>query len=257
LGRLLRRVRLDTVVWVDGAPLYFDHKVAPCYHWHLIGEWNEPETHEFLRAVVGAADRPVRFVDVGANVGEMVVDIARLKNVCEVIAFEPNPICARALRISALLCDLTKVKIVEKIVKDSSTVARFLAKPENPGNAGIACDGGTDGIALLATTLDHELEGAAGPTVVLIDVEGAELLVIRGAQEFIRRAKPLLIFEHNELGRLHYTLDEVRQELGRDYEIFRLGPCGLLDRNLEDTWNCVAVERSGVFYQPCMARLRP
>jgi len=257
LGRVLRRVGLDTVVWVHGAPLYFDHRVGPCYHWHLSGEWNEPETHAFLRAVVNAVNSPVRFVDVGASVGEMVVDVARLKNVCEVIAFEPNPVCARAVKISALLGDLGQVKVIERVVKDSATTVSFLMKPQNPGIAGIALNGELGGVILQATTLDAELGGGSDPTIVLIDVEGAELLVMRGGREFIRRARPLVIFEYIAPSRPGFTLDEVRLELGCDYEIFRLGPGGLLDGNLENTWNCVAVERSSVFYEPCMTLLRP
>jgi hypothetical protein len=95
------------------------------------------------------------------------------------------------------------------------------------------------------------LSGAGVPTVVLIDVEGAELLVPQGGREFLRRAKPLVIFEYNELGRSQYTLDAVRTVLGDGYHFYRLGPHGLLDRNLRDTWNCVAVSKESMFYEVC------
>ena len=251
LGWFLRRVNFDTVVWVHGAPIFFDHRVAPCYTWLISGEWNEPETHKFLRAVILAVGSPVRFVDVGANVGEMVVDVARLGNAKEVIAFEPNPVCARALRISALLGGLGQVRVVEKVVKDSSSAARFLMAQNAPLGSRIAFNGETGALDFPATTLGVELGDATGPTVVLVDVEGAEFLVMEGAQEFIRRTRPLLIFEYNELGRSQYTLDAVRAVLGNGYDIYRLGPGGLLDRNLTNTWNCVAVSKESMFYEVC------
>lgn len=236
---------------MDGAPIFFDHKVAPSYTWLISGEWNEPETHQFLRAVILAVGSPVRFVDVGANVGEMVVDVARLLNVQEVVAFEPNPVCARALRISALLGGHGHVRVVERVVKDSSSVARFLIRQTAPSGSRIAFNGEAGAVDFPATTLDGELGDATGPTVVLIDVEGAELLVMEGAGEFIRRTRPLLIFEYNELGRSQYTLEAVRAVLGDGYDIYRLGPGGRLDRNLRDTWNCVAVNTESMFYEVC------
>ena len=251
LGWVLRRVNFDTVVWVHGAPIFFDHKIAPCYTWLISGEWNEPETHKFLRAVILAVGSPVRFVDVGANVGEMVVDVARLRNVQEVIAFEPNPVCARALRISALFGGLGQVGVVERVVKDSSSAASFLIRQNAPLGSRMAFNGETGALDFPATTLDVELSDATGPAVVLVDVEGAELLVMRGAHKFIRRTRPLLIFEYNELGRSQYTLEAVRTVLGDGYDIYRLGPGGLLDRNLGDTWNCVAVSRDSIFYEVC------
>ena len=251
LGWCLRHVALDTVVWVHGAPIFFDHRVAPAYTWLISGEWNEPETHLFLRAVILAVGTPLRFVDVGANVGEMVADVARLGNVQEVIAFEPNPVCARALRISALLGGHGQVRVVEKVVKDSSSAARFLIRQNAPSGSRIAFNDETGALDFPASTLDVELSAATGPTVVLIDVEGAELMVMRGAQEFIRRTRPLLIFEYNELGRSQYTLDAVRALLGNGYDIYRLGSGGLLDRNLRDTWNCVAVSKQSLFYEVC------
>jgi FkbM family methyltransferase len=251
LGWVLRQVNFDTVVWVHGAPIFFDHKVGPSYTWLISGEWNEPETHQFLRAVILAVGSPVRFVDVGANVGEMVVDVARLGNVHEVIAFEPNPVCARTLRINALLGGQGHVRVVERVVKDSSSVARFLIGQKAPSGSRIAVGEENGALDFPATTLDVELGDATGPTVVLIDVEGAELRVMEGAREFIRRTRPLLIFEYNELGRSQYTLEAVRAVLGNGYDIYRLGPRGRLDRNLTDTWNCVAVSKGSMFCEVC------
>jgi FkbM family methyltransferase len=251
LGWFLRRISFDTVISVHGAPVFFDHRVAPCYTWLISGEWNEPETHQFLRAVIASLGDPVRFVDVGANVGEMVVDIARLGNIHEVVAFEPNSACARALRVSAVVGGLQRLKVIERVVKDSPSAASFLVSQKAPSGSRIVTNGEPGALILSATTLDVELREANGLTIVLIDVEGSELLVMQGGQQFIGRAQPLLIFEYNELGRAQYTLDAVRSMLGGSYEIYRLGPHGLLDRDLRNTWNCVAVSKDSLFYEAC------
>jgi FkbM family methyltransferase len=256
LGWCLRHVGIDAVVLVHGTRLFFDHRVSSCYAWLVGGEWNEPETHEFLHAIIDEAGVPLRFVDVGANVGEMVVDIARLANVHEVVAFEPDPYCARAMRVGALLNDVVNLRVVERVLRDEAGPAFFTINTKNPLSHRLAAQDNGEGVLLPATTLDTELRDGTGPTIVLIDVEGAELLIMRGGQEFIRQTRPLLIFEYNKLGRAQYDLDAVRAVLGDDYDIFRLGPGGLLHRNLKETWNCVAVNRDSIFRQPCMALLR-
>ena len=57
-----------------------------------------------------------------------------------------------------------------------------------------------DGIIVVeAETLDHFVADHRSPTVVKIDVEGAEEEVLKGAEEVFRRSKPTLICEvHNE-----------------------------------------------------------
>ena len=45
------------------------------------------------------------------------------------------------------------------------------------------------------STLDAEMGGSA-PTVVKIDVEGAEVEVMKGGRGVLSAAKPVIIFEH-------------------------------------------------------------
>lgn len=98
------------------------------------------------------------------------------------------------------------------------------------------------------TTLDVEIPNPSGLWVMLIDVEGGELSVMRGGRGFLQTVHPLIIFEYHEVTRTHFSLDDVRAELGNDYELFRLRSDGFLDGNLLQTWNCVAVPRTSPFH---------
>lgn len=89
LGFALRLVRSDRIISVMGIKMYFNHKVAASYARPIIGGWNEPETHVLLNYVLPRLPGSVEFVDVGANVGEMVLDVSQHKNVARIVAFEP------------------------------------------------------------------------------------------------------------------------------------------------------------------------
>lgn len=97
-GLLSRLARRDAILTVeDGARIVFDHQAAANYACLLGGHYNEPETHLFVRRVLDAVPKPCSFVDVGANIGEMLVDFARHRRVEKALAFEPSPVVPELL----------------------------------------------------------------------------------------------------------------------------------------------------------------
>ena len=84
-----------------------------------------------------------------------------------------------------------------------------------------------------------------------IDVEGAELEVLKGGRRLLETLRPLLIFEYNEVSRRSFSLDDIRSLLGQDYAIWRLRGDGLLDASFGSTWNCVAAHHATVFADAC------
>lgn len=255
ITRLLRRIKSDSILQVDGLAIYLNHRVARCYIRLVGGRFNEPETHLFFRSILkdlGAAAQ-VHVIDVGANIGEISVDMARQPNVCKVIAFEPQAECAKACAVSGLLNDLDAKLTVRRVALSSrSGTVNFFCDVERPTNSGIVAEGG---ITVPASTLDEETSQTQAPCLLKIDVEGAELDVLRGGSAFLERVRPLIVFEYNGCGKSKYSLDDIKAALGADYHLFRLRSDGRLDEQFNQTWNCVAVHRESEFEAPCQALL--
>jgi FkbM family methyltransferase len=249
LGWLLRRLRSDRVIQVDGVQLFFDHRVAACYDRLVAGQFNEPETAAFLRHVLDTVREDVTFVDVGANVGEFLIWVAAHPHVVRAIGFEPQAPCAEACEQSAELNGFRNVTVHRALVADGS-VKRFAVNGRAPNVSAIA----DRGESVRTISLDRALSDVDGALVLLVDVEGAEALVLSGAAGLIRRTRPLIVFEYNFVSRRHYTLAEVRSHLGPGYSIHRLRRDGRLDARVEESWNCVAVP-AGTPYEPICAGL--
>jgi FkbM family methyltransferase len=215
----------------------------------LVGKFMEPETHLFFARLIPQVPIPLRFVDVGAAIGEMIMDVAGYPNVVEVIGFDPDPDNVEACRRSAQANGFAHVTMIEKIVADEIREVDFRMNRRR-GTSGQILDCG-DGTTqrLPCTTLDHEIPNATGLYLLLVDVEGAEPLVLKGATRFIASTRPLIIFEYIT-GR-DRGLVEIGASLGPQYEIFRLRSDGFLDRDMSRTWNCVAVHRDSPFQAIC------
>ncbi|OGV72980.1 MAG: hypothetical protein A3K19_32490 [Lentisphaerae bacterium RIFOXYB12_FULL_65_16] len=244
LGFALRRIRSDFEFIVGGRRFWFDHRIAAAYGLLPAGQWNEPETHVFLNRLFSASGQWA-FIDVGASVGEMALDFAGHPSVSTVVAFEPDVAAVEAIRHAASLNGFGQLRVVEAAVSDRCGSTRFAHDAHSPtaGHVGAEADRAAESDCVRCVTLDSDLGGIVGPAVLLIDVEGHEVHVLRGATEFIGRVRPVIVFEFNDTSRRYFNLNDVRRVLGKDWHIYRLrmNGDGRLDEDFSQTWNCVAV----------------
>ena len=111
----------------------------------------------------------------------------------------------------------------------------------------------TDKISISTERLDDHLPDGWLPNFVKIDVEGAETLVIEGAMRTLRRAKPVIAFEHGPGGSDQFgasdddTYNLLCVDIGlRLFDMDGNGPLDLAQFKDElasgDRWNWIAHE---------------
>lgn len=240
----------------DGGVLYFEPKVAPCYARMICGQWNEPETHAFINAMLDAGDSMAVFVDVGANVGEFAVGMASNRKIKKIYAFEPNIICAGAIQASAHKNNYSHLEVRRMAVSNQRRELMFQGDDLHANAGAIMRDSSSQARLVQATLLDEEIGYLACPLILLVDAEGAELDVIQGAMKIINKTDTVIIFEYNAVSKRHWGLAAMRALLGPEWEIYRLRRDGRLDHDWEHAWNCVAVKASGYFAQTCANMIR-
>ncbi len=249
ISKILKSIKKDHIISINNQKLYLNHKIANCYVRLINGQYAEPETHIFFKNLLNTIPFNVQFIDIGASIGEMILDMACQLKVDIIHAYEPLKDCANVLRINNLLNNYNHVQIHEKPISNEINTVYI----DNRGtqqsiikyNLDIDSSGTTP---VETTTLDNEFNISNMPTVLLIDVEGHELKVLKGGTKFITNNKPIIIFEYNFVSKRYYSLDDIRIVLGKDYLIFRLNRKGKLDSNFGKTWNCVAIHNKSVFH---------
>lgn len=243
LGRIQRLLRKEFVFPFLGKNLFYLPSIKGSYDYLLIGKSNEPETQIFLTALLNSGIN-ASFIDVGASIGEFVLSVSRYANINYIYAFEPRPDCAKVLNKNAQLNNEKRIVVFEKAAGNREGLLEFHL---NPGGTSSGMHRSSEdfekSIIVECTKLDSVLSRDIENPIMLIDVEGAEPLVLEGAKDFIKNTSPLIIFEFNNTSRRHFSLDDIRNILEQDYEIFRLQSDGCLDKDFSQTWNCVAVNK--------------
>ncbi|MGJ5180424.1 FkbM family methyltransferase [Bradyrhizobium oligotrophicum] len=147
--------------------------------------------------------------DIGANKGSFLYWLARWSAPGRVIAFEPQPDLAEGLARLCRRFSLDNV-VVEPRAVYSCTSRKTLFVPDGhqPGASLLQPAERSRTIAVQTVALDDYLPATGHVSAIKIDVEGAELDVLRGARRTLRRCRPLIVVECD---RRLATLDRVKQ----------------------------------------------
>jgi FkbM family methyltransferase len=172
---------------------YFPNKFA------LEQDWHEPNLIPVIRRLL--ANHPGAFVDIGTNVGQTLCKVLAIDRNRRYFGFEPLIACCFYL---------------DQFIKENriTTAQVFpVALAESTGFASLYTSGDADSMASLDDTSlrptefehttvivptfrgDEALRGLDSISVIKIDVEGAELNVLRGLADIMGRLKPAVIFE--------------------------------------------------------------
>ena len=161
-------------------------------------EWMD----EVLRKLIG--NKPGAFIDVGVNVGQTLLKIKSINPDIEYYGFEPNPTCVyyinQLVEVNKFLnVQIFPVAVAEKVgigelnfFFDSDTdSAATVIKDFRPGSVikkkvYIPCFPFHD----MAAYFDQE-----NISTIKIDVEGAELEVLKGVSAFMNTCRPFIVIE--------------------------------------------------------------
>lgn len=137
------------------------------------------------------------YVDVGANRGQLLREAVRIAPHGRHIAFEPIP--GLAAGVSREFPGVECRALALGAHKETRSFCHFTRLDGWSGlrrHPSISdSQGGPVLIDVEVSTLDAEMADMR-PSVVKIDVEGAELAVLEGARSVLARAQPVVIFEH-------------------------------------------------------------
>jgi FkbM family methyltransferase len=136
-------------------------------------------------------------VDIGANQGELTaVAAACVGPSGNVVAYEPSPATARALRVrlgDARHCEIRQCALAERAGKSA-----FYVDPSKSTSSTLYPDAigpVRQKIRVTVQTLDAEAPLLPPVDLIKIDAQGAEGRIFEGARRLLKRDKPLLIFE--------------------------------------------------------------
>jgi len=190
-------------------------------------------------------------VDVGCHEGAVLDKMVAVAPHGTHFAFEPIPDFYR--KCVASFAPNPKVHIYELALSDCVGTFPFQHVVSNPAYSGLRRrrydrSGETITEIMIKTNLlDNIIPTDVPIDFVKIDVEGAELQVLKGAIGVLRRSRPMIVFEHG-LGAADYygtTPEEV-------YELL-VGKCGLqislMERWLNDEFPLSRAEFCDQFYK--------
>lgn len=157
---------------------------------HLAGRFYEPDELMIMSKVFPVGGR---FLDIGANVGNHSVFFGKIMKAQHILPIEVNPRVLEILKTNIVLngleevCDMTHLGVGFHDARVDDAAIGF--RERNIGGAKLSYDGGdlrlVKGDDVVKSPFD----------LVKIDVEGAEIKVLKGLQEFVDKHRPHFFIE--------------------------------------------------------------
>jgi FkbM family methyltransferase len=179
-----RRLRLSQILGYD-RDLGYDKQQAESY---------DRETIAVIERVLHTNSN---CIDVGCHRGDILREILRVAPIGTHYAFEPIPYLYRRL-----VKHFRNVRVCQLALSDRPGVTTFHHVLNRPDYSGIrqrkypSNDEIIEQIEVRQDTLDNVIPENVPIHFMKVDVEGAELNVLRGAVRTIQDNKPVIVFEH-------------------------------------------------------------
>lgn len=139
------------------------------------------------------------FYDIGANIGSLGIDIAMTyKDEIIVYLFEPQSDLCKSIVKSINKNKFKNVKIIDYLLGNADGNNDFFISKESTKSSIIPRSISDAIINLNMRKIDSIIDidlNCNYPSIVKIDVEGAEFDVLKGSEAVIRKSMPVLIFE--------------------------------------------------------------
>ncbi|RMF82185.1 MAG: FkbM family methyltransferase [Planctomycetota bacterium] len=192
-------------------------------------------------------------IDVGANFGTETIHFALVVGKTgNVVAFEPLPEAYEVLKSAVERNNLTQVSLNRKAVAAQAGTFAFTVPVDerNLGTGSLLAAEKSQGEKIEVEVLVLDDLYAAGefqaPRLIVMDVEGVELDVLRGASRILEDSAPTIVMEVNPP--LLKQRDESPQTTAnffaeRDYACYQISSWGLRQPDMSDrivNWVCIA-----------------
>ena len=213
------RIQAAADLWRDDASrrLYADvlrYRTA----WHGATSPGPWPGHQYFPDDVPRTAGPMRFVDCGAFTGDTLASLATIgAPVEQVFAFEPDPgNFAQLLDAGGRFAERTRAKVAlwPCAVSDRAGSLRFAGER---GEAGHLSPDGDRVVPVVA--LDEAL-ASEHVTDLKMDIEGAELDALRGAERLVRRCHPRLAICVYHRAEHLWEIPLFVRDLGFEYDYF-------------------------------------
>jgi FkbM family methyltransferase len=202
----------------------------------------EPWLNAPIAKLLDAADGA--FVDVGVNLGQSLLKVKTLRPSTRYVGFEPNPVCVAYVRQLVAANQFRDVVVAPFGLSDhASPLSLFTREDDESDSSATVVPGLFSSQDSWRQTPVSVMPGdlalsslKVGPiSVIKIDVEGAELEVVKGLSETLTRYRPAILCEvlptySGADGRRAFrqpriqALTDILRAL--DYQLLRLMPTG-------------------------------
>jgi FkbM family methyltransferase len=136
-------------------------------------------------------------LDIGCHFGSVLSELIRLAPNGTHVAFEAIP-----EKVNFLRRKFPGVLVHAMALSDTAGVSTFFVNEKRTGYSGLARHGGGTfrEISVRCRRLDEMADDLPRIAFIKIDVEGAELFVLRGAKKLLERDRPTILFECSPSG---------------------------------------------------------